>query len=344
MTTIEQQADFTSQAAMMQMVNGKCVSRCVSLVAELGIADLLADGPRDVASIARATNSNPDALYRVLRMLAALGIFVELANEQFQNSNLSETLSSKSGASIRNYARWFGRELHWRFWTDLEYSVQTGSPSVFKNHPGKMPFELLADHPADQETFNEAMTELSAVHGAAIVQAYDFSQFGRIVEVGGGQGTLARLIAQRNPACKVTVLDLPHVIDGVANRPSDNGSMERIDFKSGSFFEEVPGPADLCVLKHILHDWDDKSAHRILENCRQALSDRGRVLVCEMLVAEGPEGLPALILDIEMLVGAGGRERTEREFSELFAAVGLRLNRIIQTHTPIKLLEAVPIG
>ena len=342
MTTMQRQADVPSQAAIMQMVHGKCVSRCVSLAAELAIADLIADGPKDVATIASATGTNPDALYRVLRMLAGMGIFVELANKQFRNSPLSEALGSLSDASIRNYARLFGREWHWRIWTGLEYSVHTGKPSTFKDHPDKMPFEVLAENPADQEVFNKAMTELSAAEDPAIVQAYDFSQFGRIIEVGGGHGALALLIVQKTPQARVTVFDLPQVIEGTRERLSDGGSMERIDLKGGSFFDSVPGPADLCVLKHVLHDWDDDRARRILRNCREALSDSGRVLVCEMLVTEGPEGIPALLLDIEMLVGPGGRERTQEEFSELFAAAGLRLHRIIPTQTPIRLLEAIP--
>lgn len=228
-------------------------------------------------------------------------------------------------------------------WTGLEYSVHTGKPSTFKDYPDKMPFEVLAENPVDQEVFNKAMTELSSAEGPAIVQAYDFSQFSRIIEVGGGHGALALLIVQKIPQTRVTVFDLPQVIEGTKERLSAGGPNGRIDLRSGSFFDSVPGPADLCVLKHVLHDWDDESARRILRNCRQALSQSGRVLVCEMLVTEGPEGIPALLLDIEMLVGPGGRERTQGEFSELFAAAGLRLNRIIPTQTPIRLLEGVPI-
>lgn len=341
--TVQLQAEVPPRAVMMQMINGKCVSRCISLVAELAIADLLADGPKDVATIASVTGTSPNALYRVLRMLAGMGIFEELAHKQFQNSQLSEALGSDSAMSVRNYARWFGRELHWRIWAGLDYSVQTGKASVFKDHPDNPPFEILAENPVDQEVFNDAMTELSSADSAAIVQAYEFSKFARILEVGGGHGTLAMSIAQEFPHARVTVFDLPHVIEGTRKRLSDEGLVGRIDLRSGSFLDSVPGPADLCVLKHILHDWDDESARRILGNCRDALSDSGRVLICEMVVTPGPEGIAALVLDIEMLVGTGGLERTQLEYSELFAAVGLRLERIIRTHTPIALLEAVPI-
>lgn len=326
---------------MMQIISGKCVSRCVSLAAELAIADMLADGPKDVAALAKGTDTSPDALYRVLRTLAGVGVFSELPDRHFQNSPLSATLISDSRGSVRHYARWFGRELHWRIWSGLEFSVRTGKPWAEKDHPDKTPFQVLAEHPADQDVFNHAMAGLSDADGPAIVQAYDFSRFGKIIDVGGGHGTLAMLIAESAPHARVTAFDLPHVIEGATERLSEEGLFGRIDLKSGSFIEGVPEPADLCVLKHILHDWDDETARRILANCRDALSDSGRVLVCEMVIAPGPEGIPALVLDIEMLVGVGGRERTQAEFSELFAAAGLRLERIIGTQTPIHLLEAV---
>jgi 2-polyprenyl-3-methyl-5-hydroxy-6-metoxy-1,4-benzoquinol methylase len=326
---------------MMQLISGKCVSRCVSLAAELAIADMLANGPQDVEALANGTGTSPEPLYRVLRALAGVGVFDELPNRRFQNSPLSAMLISGTQRSVRHYARWFGRELHWRMYSGLGSSVRTGRPWAVNDYPDKTPFQVLAEHPADQEVFNQAMAELSEADGPAIAQAYDFSCFEKIIDVGGGHGTLASLIAEKAPQASVTVFDLPHVIESAPERLSDEGLAGRIDFRSGSFLDCVPRPADLCVLKHILHDWNDETARRILTNCRDALSDGGRVLVCEMVITTGPEGIPALILDIEMLVGAGGRERTQREYSELFAAAGLRLERVISTQTNIQLLEAV---
>ena len=329
---------------MMQLISGKCLSRCVSLAAELAIADMLADGPKDVVALAKDTGTRPDPLYRILRMLTAVGVFDELPDRHFQNSPLSTMLLSGGEHSVRHYARWFGRELHWRMYSGLENSVRTGRPWAVNEYPDKTPFQVLAEHPADQEVFNQAMAELSEADGPAIAQAYDFGRFQTIMDVGGGHGTLARLVARKAPQAKVTVFDLPHVIERARDRLFDDGLSKRIYFKGGSFLEGVPGPADLCVLKHILHDWDDETALRILANCRDALSDMGRVLVCEMVIAPGPDGLAALALDIEMLVGAGGRERTEAEFLELFAAAGLRLEHVIRTSTPVKLLEAVRVS
>jgi hypothetical protein len=268
-------------------------------------------------------------------------VFEELPNGHFQNSPLSATLISGVEHSVRQYARWFGRELHWRMYSGLERSVRTGRPWAVNEYPDKTPFQVLADHPADQDVFNHAMAEFSEADGPAIAQAYDFGHFRRIVDIGGGYGTLARSIAAKAPQAQVTVFDLPHIIESAPKPLSSDALCGRIHLTGGSFLDIVPGPVDLCVLKHVLHDWDDETALKILANCRNALSDVGRVLVCEMVIAPGPEGLAALTLDIEMLVGAGGRERTEAEFGELFAAAGLRLERIIPTPTPVKLLEAV---
>jgi len=326
---------------MMQLISGKCLSRCVSLAAELAIADLLVDGSKPVAELARATGTCPNPLYRVLRTLAAAGVFVELPDRQFKNSPLSAMLTSGVEHSVRHYARWFGRDLHWRMYSGLETSLRTGQPWAVNEYPGRTPFQVLAEHLPDQDVFNRAMAEFSESEGPAIAQAYDFGPYQRIIDIGGGHGTLARLIAGRNPQADVTVFDLPHVIESAREPLTDDGLPQRIYFKGGSFLDGVPGPADLCVLKHILHDWDDETALRILANCRDALSETGRVLVCEMLIVPGPEGLTALALDIEMLVGTGGRERTEAEFSKLFAAAGLRLEQIIRTPTPVRLLEAV---
>jgi len=325
---------------MMQLISGKCLSRCVSLAAELSIADLLTDGPKDIVELAKATGTHSDSLYRVLRLLAAVGVFDELANRQFRNNPLSSTLISGVEHSVRHYARWFGRELHWDMYSGLEDSVRTGRPWAINQYSDRTPFQVLAEHPADQEAFNQAMAELSEADGPAIAEAYDFGRFQGIMDIGGGHGTLARLIAGKAPQARVTVLDLPHVVESGRERLSDDGLFNQIHFKGGSFLDAMPGAVDLCVLKHILHDWDDETCVRILVNCRNALSDIGRVLVCEMVIAPGPERLAALALDIEMLVGAGGRERTETEFSELFVAAGLCLEQVISTRTPVRLLEA----
>ena len=330
------------QAVMMQLVNGQLVSRAIGVVAELGIADRLADGPRTSAELAEATATNPDALYRVLRMLAGLEVFGVRPDRRVENTSLSDTLRSDTPGSVRHYARWFGTSLHWRAVGDLDHSVGTGEPSLVKDQPDKNAFEVLAADPTAQATFNDAMTGLSSADAQAIAGAYDFARFGRIVDVGGDHAALAQGIAAVAPDAQITVFDLPHVIEGTDHRLAETTGGDRITTRTGSFFDGVPGAFDLCVMKHIIHDWDDARASTILTNCRNALEGDGRVVVCEMVVSDGPAGLPALVMDIEMLLGPGGRERTREEFAALFETAGLRLERVIATRTAIRLLEARP--
>ena len=245
------------QAVMMQLVNGQLVSRAIGVVAELGIADRLADGPRTSAELAEATATNPDALYRVLRMLAGLEVFGVRPDRRVENTSLSDTLRSDTPGSVRHYARWFGTSLHWRAVGDLDHSVGTGEPSLVKDQPDKNAFEVLAADPTAQATFNDAMTGLSSADAQAIAGAYDFARFGRIVDVGGDHAALAQGIAAVAPDAQITVFDLPHVIEGTDHRLAETTGGDRITTRTGSFFDGVPGAFDLCVMKHIIHDWDD---------------------------------------------------------------------------------------
>ena len=328
-------------AAMMEIINSKLLSRCVSLAAELAIADHLRNGAENVASLASKTGTNVDALYRVMRLLAASGIFVERPERRFENNPSSEILRRDAPESLRHYARWIGSDFHWKMVTGLDYSVKTGKPALQKDEPDKDAFEILAEDRIAHQIFNDAMSGLSEADGVAIVQAYDFSKFRSVIDVGGGHGTLAIMIARAAPTVRVRIVDLPRVIDGTQKRIEEEGLKGRIESIAGSFFDQVPEPADLCVLKHIIHDWDDDRSRHILTNCRNALEKGGRILVCEMLITAEPQSIPAKVFDIEMLLGPGGRERTEPEFADLFASAGLKLNRVIVTSTPLRLLEAV---
>ena len=317
-------------AVMMQFINGGVVSRCIALMADLGIADQLKDGPKDSAALATAVGVDARALYRVMRGLAGLGVFIEQPDGGFRNSPTSELLRSDVQGSVRAIARWQGHKMPLRIISDLDYSVRTGKPALLKDNPDKNPFQVLMEDPSAQAVFTEAMTGMSMADGAAIVRAYDFSPFRRIIDVGGGQGYVAMMIARAAPHASVAVYDLPHVV---------KQDLDRVEAIGGNFLEKVPGPADLIVLKWILHDWDDNSARRILSNCRAALNEGGKMLVCEMLITAGPESITPRILDIMMLAGTGGLERTEAEYSALFQSAGLKLDRVIATPTPIRLLE-----
>lgn len=329
------------QAAIMQMLSGQIISRCIGLAADLAIADHLADGPLTVAALAEATETNAGALYRVLRLLAAFGIFVELSGREFGNSALSEALRTDAPGSVRHFARWFSDPLRWNALGNLDFSVRTGKSGVLKGQGDRGVFDVMQEFPDSVNTFNQAMTSISKGEGHAVVQAYDFTPYGRIVDVGGGHGFLATLIAQAAPQAQVTVYDLPHVTAGAVS--SLAGLNGRVTAQGGNYLETIPGPADLIVMKNIVHGENDENALQLLRNCRQALTSDGRVLVIEAVISDGPAGNGARIMDIEMLFGPGGRQRTPDEHAALLAAAGLKLARIIATQTGGSMIEAVVV-
>ena len=321
---------------ILRLLNGKRVSRCLSLAAELGVADQLREGPLPIAELAARAGALEDPLFRVLRMLAGFGVFTVTAAGEITNNAESELLLSDADGSLRDYARWFGVGRHWRTWEDLDFSVESGLPAIRKCKPEGDTFSLLAEEPEAQAVYSAAMAGLSVHEGRAIMDAgYDWGS-GRILDVGGGQGVLAKMIAESSPEADVTVLDLPHVIES-AEEPLGSAGVQVV---AGSFFEPIEGRYDLCVIKHVLHNWDDLSAERILCSCRDALDEGGRVLVCEFLIGEG-DHRDALVMDVAMLVGRGGRERTRAEWAALLERAGLRLSRVQAAGEPMWLIEAV---
>jgi len=331
--------DRSPEGTTLRLLSGKRISRGVALAAELGIADILGTDSHAVETIASRTQSAPDALYRVLRMLAGVGMFEELPDRRFRNNVASATLRADADNSLRDYARWYGVHRHWTAWADLDFSVKTGQPTVRKHAPDASTFGLLAEDETAQTIYNGAMSSLSAMEGEAIMRSgYDWGS-GRILDVGGGHGSLARRIAQAAPDARVGIFDLAHVVEQVAEQLGTAG----VDFVGGSFFDGIPGPIDLCILKHVIHNWDDVSAQRILGSCRDALAPGGRILVCEMVIDEEDDHAFAKIMDVEMLVGRDGRERTPAEFESLLSAAGCRLTRIVRTDNPIRLIEATPV-
>jgi len=327
-------------AQLLQLIFGMFVSRAVGVAAALGLADLLKDGPMELKELARRTESNPDALHRVLRALVSAGVFEMHAEQRFANNELSTFLRADVVGSVRASALWFSDVSGWTAWGRLDHSVRTGKPA-FEEVFGKDCFTWLERHPASFAIFQQAMTELSAASGDAVAAAYDFSPLRRLVDVGGGHGTLLSLIIDRFPKLEGVLFDRPEVIEGARDVLKRGGHAAGIETVAGDFFESVPRGADAYLLKHILHDWDDEHCIRLLSQCRRAMAAAGRVLIVEFVLSERPEATPTKWIDVEMLVmTSGGRERTEPEFSALLARAGLRLARVIPTEAPVSVLEA----
>jgi len=326
----------SSAQHIVRLAFGFAVSQALRVVADLEIANHLGDGEWSVDDLAAKTYSHADALYRIMRLLAAEGLFRETAARRFRLTKVGEALRSDKGSSPRELIRMLNGAPYLAF-AQLGHSVRTGLPA-FDEVFGKPRFDWLADHPDEAALFQRAMITLSQDSNEAIAEAYDFGGFSRVVDVGGGHGQLLSAILSRHAHLSGVVFDLPSGIQMA--RPGAGGNLQSTEFIAGNFFESVPHGADVYVMKKVIHDWNDKQAVVILRNCRDAMTPHGKVLVAETIIPTGNEPDPIKLIDANMLVVTGGKERTQTEYAVLFAAAGLRLERVISTSQPISVLEA----
>lgn len=330
--------------ALVQMIVGTWVSRAIYVAAELGIADLLKDGPHSSEELATATGVDARSLYRVLRALASVGVFLEGSPGYFELTPLAECLQTDRSESLRAYALKFGQAWDWQPWGYVLESVKTGK-AVFKNVFGMEIFEYLAENPEASRIYNEAMSSFSEKRSAAITASYDFSSIRNLVEVGGGRGSLLASILNTNLTMKGVLFDLPHVIKAARQLIEAEGLLERCQLVAGNFLESVPSGGDVYLLKHIIHDWGDEQALAILKNCHHAMPDQGKLLVVEMVIPSGNEPFFGKLLDLQVLVNyQGGCERTEAEYQALFETAGFSLTRIVPTASPLSVIEGIRIG
>lgn len=333
-------------AAFLDLITGGWVAGAIGAAARLNIADHLAAGPRSSADLAAATQSHEPSLYRLLRFLASINILREHADRRFELADLGRLLRSGADGSMREAAIFFASHHAQRPWEDALHSLRTGKPS-FEAMYGTDPWRWYAAHPEDAAEFNAAMTSLSGALHKAAVEVYDFSPFRTVMDVGGGHGRLLGLILAKHSHLRGVLFDQPHVISGSGPVFADLNVAGRARAVGGSFFETLPPGADCHVAAHIIHDWDDERAARILANCRAAIDRRpdgrgGRLLVIDAVIKGPNEPDFGKLLDLEMLLVPGGRERTEAEFGELFARSGWRLTRIIPTPAGKSIVEGVP--
>ena len=324
---------------LQQLVWGKATTQCMFVAAKLGIADLLAHGPQSVDELAAETETNAEALYRVLRLLASLDVFVELEPRQFALTPMAELLQADAPCSFRDYAIVHGSEWYNRAWAHLLYSVEKNEPA-FDLACGLSLFDFMEQNPDAATDFNNSMTALSRFEAAGVCAAYDFTGISTVVDVGGGHGRLLTEVLAANPALNGILYDRPNVVDMA--RPGLNSSefSTRCQVVGGDFFTNVPTGGDVYLLKHIVHDWDDERSVVILRNCREAMNDGGRVLVVEGVMPPGNEPSNSKLWDVVMLaLTSGGRERTEEEYAELYAQAGLTLTRVVPTHAVVSIVE-----
>lgn len=317
------------QMQVLELATASWVSAAVSAAAALGIADELASGARSPAEIATAVDAHAPTLYRLMRACADLGLFRELEGRFFELTELGEVLRSDIPSSIRNFVIWSGLPAERYSWAGLPKSVRTGKPA-FQGVHGQPIWDYMRNHPNVSEVFDQAMTEISALIVPRIVEIYDFSTSGTVVDIGGGQGGLLAAVLAVNPRAHGMLYDQPEVIAGAGKALKEAGVSDRCELIGGDFFESVPAGGDIYLLSNILHDWDDEQSARILANCRAAMKDDSRLLLIETVMPDNPEPSPMVkLMDLDMLVLCGGCQRTEAEFRELLQRVGLKLARII---------------
>jgi O-methyltransferase domain/Dimerisation domain len=333
------EADMAPTAAMLRMISGFWLSRALYAAAKLGLADLLKGGPRTVDDLAKLSGTHAPSLYRVLRALASAGVFSEAPDGRFSSTPLSSTLETDAPASLRGFAIAELGEDHYPAWAELLNSVRTGE-IAFNRLFGMSVWEYRAQHPDDARVFDEAMASFTAAGNEAILSGYDFSPFRKIVDVGGGDGSLIEGILKTNPAMLGVVFDLPHAVMHAQQRLEAAGLTNRCQAIKGDFFESVPNGGEAYVLKWIIHDWDDDKAVTILRHCRRAMPQQAKLLLIEAVIPPGNTPSFHKFMDLNMLVMTGGRERTEDEYRALLAAADLNLTKIIATRSEMSVLEA----
>lgn len=327
-----------TEQMLNRMIVGSWVTQAIYVAAEIGIADFLAAGPRTADELARETGTHGASLYRVLRALASIDIFREDDEGRFSLTPMGKLLESDVPCSKRSLARMAGAEFY-RSWGGLLSSVETGGAAFDKVY-GKPFFRYMSMNPDRWRIYDAAMTGVHDSETNPVLDAYDFSSFKTIVDVGGGNGLALAAILRRHPETRGILFDLPTVTERAREVVTGYNVYDRCGFVGGNFFDSVPSSCDAYLLRHVIHDWDDDEAVVILKNCRDAMQPGGRVLVVETVIPSGNEPCFGKWLDLMMLV-VGGRERTKGEYDQLFSAAGLRLTRVVFTAHEVSIIEGV---
>ena len=325
---------------VLQLACGYIGSAALYVAIALDVAEHLASGPRTTAELARATGAREDALYRILRLLASLGVFAETSPRTFGLTPAAALLRRDVPGSLRGMAVFLPDPFHFRIYANLMDAVMTGTPAAETTL--QMPlFDYLAKDAAYSQVFNDAMTTLSAPVVAAALEAYDFSGIGLLVDVAGGHGEVLMSILKQQPGTRGVRADRAHVVEGARPRIASAGLADRCTAVACDFFTAVPEGGDVYIMKHIIHDWDNARATTILKNIHRAMgARRGRVVLLESVISSTSEPDLGKFIDIEMLALPGGRERSESEFRALFEGAGFTLTKVVPTKSPLSVVEA----
>jgi SAM-dependent methyltransferase len=327
------------QVEVLRMIYGAVTTRLIALAAELRVADRLEDGPQSAETLAAATGTDADALRRMLRTLAGVGVFTEVTPGVFGQTPLSAVLRDGSAGSIRDAVLELGSPETFGSLMNIEHSIRTGEPAFDRTYAEDW-WSYLGARPERAEVFNNVQTITSRQVHSLVLEPYDLSGARRLVDVGGGHGTLVAAMLGRYPELTGVVFDQPAVVEGARRTLAAAGVADRAETVGGSFFDGVPAGGDVYLLSMILHDWDDERSLAILGNIRDAMAPGGRLLVIDPVLPEDDTPHIGKFTDMYMLMHFAGRERTEAEFARLFAAAGLRHVETRHSGAPSSLLVA----
>lgn len=325
---------------MIEMIAGSVVAQSVSVAAEIGVADLLAHGPRTTAQLATAAGVDAEKLFRLLRFLASRGVFKEDAHGAWSLTPLADLLRSDSPQSMRAGARMFGRVA--AVWPKLAENVRTGQ-CAYSQAFGRPIFEDLAHKPEDAAIFDSAMTSFHGGETDAVLNAYSYDGISVLADIGCGIGAMMAATLHRYPELRGILFDQAHVIERTRHQITSAGVSSQCAFVTGNFFEEVPPGADAYTMRHILHDWSDERCITILGNIRRVIPPHGRLLIIETVVPTGNEPSASKLFDMVMMALPDGMERSEDQFHTIFNASGFRLTGITPTASPVSVIEARPV-
>lgn len=325
---------------LLRLISGFQVSQAINVAATLGLADALREGPRTASALARATGTHPDALHRLLRVLAAVGVLQPDGDHAYALSAMGEFLRRDAKGTCAPMAELFNRTNVWNAWGDLLNTIRTGDTAFDRVH-GCNVWDYRVQHREEAVIFDRAMASGTARLSQAILDIGEFGRFAHVVDVGGGDGMFLANILERHPSVHGTLFDQPEVIARAIPALCGKSYESRLDVSDGNFFDSVPAGGDAYLLKWILHDWSDTAAVDILRSCRRSMTPNSRLLVAEYIIGPGYASPEGELMDLTMMVMNGGRERTPDEFAAIFATAGFRLLSVTRTATPLCLIEGV---
>jgi hypothetical protein len=325
---------------LFELIWGNWASQLLRQVAEMGLADKFGAAPRSADELCAEYGMHQPTFRRFMRSLTGLGLVTRDGTGKYQLTDMGAALKSGTPGAARSTIISLIGQLVSPAWGNIDYSLRTGE-SALEKHYGMGLFELIQKTPGMAQTFSETMVGIHGQEPPAVAEAYDFSGIGTLVDVGGASGNMLGHVLSRHKGVKGVLYDLPHVVTDAPPLLQRFGVADRVKIEGGSFFEKVPAGHDAYLMSHIIHDWDEEECGTILGNCREAMKPDGKVLIVEMVLPEDDAPHPGKLLDMMMLLGPGGQERTPTEYRELLAANGFRMTRVVPTASAVSVVEAV---